>query len=188
MKRAWVVLGASTLAVALAAGCYQPKLKNFGFACDPSAAKPCPDGYFCNQGYCDDGSGGTPPGTGGNGGSGGSGGDQDMAMSQGGSGGGGGGGSGGGGGGSGGSGGSGGGGGSQDMAQPGQDLAQPADMAQGSSCAHDECTAGVALTKSCSTCAGQVCASGADPYCCSTKWDATCVSEVNLYCTTKTCP
>ena len=37
--------------LALAAGCYSPKLKNFGFSCDSSAAKPCPDGYFCNSGF-----------------------------------------------------------------------------------------------------------------------------------------
>ena len=35
---------------ALAAGCYGPKLRNFGFACDPQAIKPCPDGSFCNSG------------------------------------------------------------------------------------------------------------------------------------------
>ncbi|MCU1282255.1 MAG: hypothetical protein JWM53_5801, partial [bacterium] len=82
-------------ALAMAAGCFQPKLQNFGFACDPQAAKPCPDGYFCRSGFCDDGSGGSPPaGTGGNG--------DDMATSNGGGGGGGGGGSAGGGGGGGG--------------------------------------------------------------------------------------
>jgi hypothetical protein len=85
----------SALAMALIAGCYTPKLNNFGFACDSQAAKPCPDGYFCHNGFCDDGSGGTPPATGGNGA-------DDMAMSQGGGGGGGGGGSAGGGGGGGG--------------------------------------------------------------------------------------
>ncbi|HEX8953232.1 MAG TPA: hypothetical protein VF945_15365, partial [Polyangia bacterium] len=131
-KRRMVMQGALTLAMALAAGCYQPKLKNFGFACDSSAPKPCPDGYFCHGGFCDDGSGGTPPAnTGGNGS------DGDMAMSSGGGGGGGGGGS---------AGGGGGGGGqdmamgAQDLAQPIQDLAQPADLTQGSTCAHDECS------------------------------------------------
>ena len=57
-----IVQTTMVLAAALvAAGCYQPKLKNFGFACDPSAAKPCPDGYCCRSGFCDDGSGGSPP-------------------------------------------------------------------------------------------------------------------------------
>ncbi|MGZ3406029.1 MAG: hypothetical protein ACXVAN_06260, partial [Polyangia bacterium] len=84
--------------MALAAGCYGPKLRNFGFSCDPQAIKPCPDGYFCNSGFCDDGSGGSPPGgTGGNG-------DQDMAMGQG---------------------GGGGGGGTKDMAMGAQDMAMP---------------------------------------------------------------
>ena len=180
MKR--VVHGVWALAtLALAAGCYQPKLQNFGFSCDPQAFKPCPDGYFCRNGFCDDGSGGTPPpGTGGNG-------DGDMAMSNGGGGGGGGGGSAGGGG--------GGGGGQPDMAMPVQDmamaspdLAQPPDMVVVSSCAHDECTTGTRLTKSCSACATAVCSK--DPTCCSTtgQWDSICVSEVNTYCTTKTCP
>jgi len=169
-------------AAALAAGCYQPKLKNFGFACDSSAPKPCPNGYFCNSGFCDDGTGGSPPAnTGGNGG-------DDMAMSSGGSGGGGGGGSGGGGG--------GGGGGSDDMAvsaqdmakPPVQDMAKPADMVVVSTCAHDECMTGSALKSGCSACVTAVCNN--DTYCCMTKWDTTCVnSDVPKYCaTTKTCP
>lgn len=166
----------------MAAGCYQPKLTNFGFACDSTAPKPCPDGYFCHNGFCDDGSGGTPPATGGNGA-------DDMAMSQGGGGGGGGGGSAGGGGG-------GGGGQQQDMAMSVQDMAQPPkdfamsqpDMVVVTTCAHDECTAGTKLSKTCSMCAGEVCATGNDPYCCSTQWDATCVKEVNTYCSLKTCP
>ncbi|HEX6836656.1 MAG TPA: hypothetical protein VF334_08790 [Polyangia bacterium] len=168
----WLTMAATTLA----AGCYQPKLKNFGFVCDSSAPKPCPDGYFCRSGFCDDGTGGSPPATGGNGG------DQDMAMSSGGSGGGGGGGSGG-----------GGGGGSDDMAMSVQDMAQsipdmakPADMVVVSSCAHDECTTGVKLTSSCSQCVSDVCS--VDSYCCTTKWDSTCITDVKSICTTKTCP
>ena len=167
-------------AAALAAGCYQPKLKNFGFQCDASAPKPCPDGYFCRNGFCDDGAGGVPPG-----GNGGNGGDQDMAMSEG-VGGGGGGGSGGGG---------GGGGGTQDMAtsaqemaHAAQDMAKPADMVVVSTCAHDECTTGSKLTSGCSACVTAVCSN--DPACCSSTfgWDSLCVKEVNTYCTTKTCP
>jgi hypothetical protein len=172
------VLGTLVTAAALMAGCYTPKLKNFGFQCDPTAVKPCPDGFFCRNGFCDDGSGGTPPvGTGGNGG------DVDMAMSEGGDGGGGSGG--------------GGGGGDVDMAMSTVDMAQsipdmaqaPPDMVVVSTCKHDECTTGVALSKICSACAGAVCAK--DSYCCSSttgEWDSKCVGEVKTYCTTKTCP
>lgn len=166
----------SMLVAALVAGCYSPKLTNFGFTCDATAPKPCPDGYVCRSGFCTDGSGGTPPGA-----SGGNGGD-DMATSQGGGGGGGSG---------------GGGGGAQDLAMPLHDLAMtPADLAKPpppdlvvvSSCAHDECTTGTRLVKSCSQCATDVCNN--DPTCCSTsgQWDSICVGEVNQYCTTKTCP
>jgi hypothetical protein len=145
-------------AMALLAGCYGPKLKNFGFSCDPQAIKPCPDGYFCNMNFCDDGSGGTPPqtNTGGNG-------DEDMAMS-----------------------------GAQDMAMasvPDMAKATPPDMVVVSSCAHDECSTGAKLSKTCSACATAVC--NKDSLCCSSStigWDSTCVSEVNQYCTTKTCP
>jgi len=42
-------------------------------------------------------------------------------------------------------------------------------------CDHDPCTSGKALNTSCSTCVSTVC--GKDPYCCSTSWDSTCVSE-----------
>jgi hypothetical protein len=164
----------------VAAGCYEPKLKNFGFSCDATAAKPCPDGYFCRNGFCDDGSGGSPPANvGGNG-------EEDMAMSSGGGGGGGGGGS---------AGGGGGGGGQQDMAMGAQDMAmstpdmaKPADMAHTSTCAHDECTTGGKLTSGCSACVTAVCSH--DSACCSSTfgWDSLCVSEVNQYCTTKTCP
>ena len=171
----------------VAAGCYEPKLKNFGFACDATAPKPCPDGYFCRSGFCDDGSGGSPPADN----SGGNGGDEDMAMSSGGGGGGGGGGSAGGGGG-------GGGGSSQpDMAMSVQDLAMsspdmakpPADMAQTSTCSHSECSSGGKLTNGCSACVTQICKSANDPYCCTSTWDSFCVADVKTYCAgIKTCP
>jgi hypothetical protein len=72
------------------------------------------------------------------------------------------------------------------MAMAPQDLAKPADMVVVSSCAHDECTSGSKLTKGCSTCVTSVC--NKDSYCCSTTWDSFCISDVNMYCTTKTCP
>ena len=50
----------------------------------------------------------------------------------------------------------------------------------GSTCSHPVCTSGVKLTSSCDTCAGDICA--ADSYCCTTKWDAQCVSEVGSIC------
>jgi hypothetical protein len=175
--------GLIALIAVATAGCFDPQLRNFGFACDPTAVKPCPDGYLCRNGFCDDGSGGQPPqGTGGNG-------TDDMAMSQGGGGGGGGGGS---------AGGGGGGGGSKDMAMSGsqdmamaqQDMAQPPDMTQTSTCAHDECTTGNKLTNGCSACVTKVCSH--DSACCTSStfgWDSLCVSEVNQYCTgIKTCP
>jgi hypothetical protein len=45
----------------------------------------------------------------------------------------------------------------------------------GNSC-HPECTAGDPLGAQCGTCATAVCT--VDPYCCTTEWDQTCVSEV----------
>ncbi|AFE07234.1 branched-chain amino acid ABC transporter2C amino acid-binding protein [Corallococcus coralloides DSM 2259] len=47
-------------------------------------------------------------------------------------------------------------------------------------CTHSECTAGVALPQGCSSCASTVCA--VDPYCCSTYWDGTCVTEAKQMC------
>jgi len=76
----------TVLGLALGAGCFSPQLSNRGFACDPTAPKPCPDGYRCIAGLCDNGMGGgppgQPPGTGGDmaAGTGGNGGD-DLAMS-----------------------------------------------------------------------------------------------------------
>lgn len=51
----------------------------------------------------------------------------------------------------------------------------------GTSCAHDKCLAGVLLASACDPCVTKICA--ADSYCCSTKWDSTCVGEVASVCT-----
>jgi hypothetical protein len=50
----------------------------------------------------------------------------------------------------------------------------------GGTCAHPECSTGVKLTKGCDTCVGEICAQ--DSYCCNTKWDSLCVSEVSSIC------
>jgi len=62
------------------AGCFKPDVKNGGFACSMTDDPPCPQGFFCVAGLCQDhpGTGTESPdlatGTGGNGGSGGGGG------------------------------------------------------------------------------------------------------------------
>jgi hypothetical protein len=45
-------------------GCWNPKVKNFGFACSAGDPNGCPTGFQCINGYCDDGSGGQRPGGG----------------------------------------------------------------------------------------------------------------------------
>ena len=50
----------------------------------------------------------------------------------------------------------------------------------GSSRAHSICATGVKLSSSCDACAGDICSY--DSYCCHTKWDAQCVSEVSSIC------
>jgi hypothetical protein len=52
--------------------------------------------------------------------------------------------------------------------------------AGGSICAHDICTAGVALDPACDPCATAVC--NEDSYCCNTKWNSICVGEVATLC------
>jgi hypothetical protein len=47
-------------------------------------------------------------------------------------------------------------------------------------CDHDESTQGTPLDPACNACAAKLCP--VDSYCCSTSWDATCVSEVATYC------
>jgi hypothetical protein len=82
----WTVLAACLLGLGLgiaASGCFSPQVKNGGFACSMTDDPPCPGGFFCVNGLCQD-----HPGT--------SSGDVDMATGTGGNGGGGGGGGGGG--------------------------------------------------------------------------------------------
>ena len=50
----------------------------------------------------------------------------------------------------------------------------------GGTCSHNVCSTGTKLTKTCDTCATDVCKK--DSYCCNTKWDDVCVSEVAEYC------
>ena len=79
-------------AVLLAAGCFNPKITDQGFQCDPVNPSPCPDGYFCRNfsgAFLCTTNQFAPTGTadlamsaggGGGGGGGGSGGDADLAM------------------------------------------------------------------------------------------------------------
>ncbi|APR88285.1 hypothetical protein A7982_13634 [Minicystis rosea] len=50
----------------------------------------------------------------------------------------------------------------------------------GSTCPHSEYTTGAKLQSGCDACVTTVCKS--DSYCCSTKWDSTCVSEAKAWC------
>lgn len=157
--------GVLLLALALVAGCYSPKVKNRGFACDGTYAGACPAGFACINGVCDDGSGGSGPppgadmatdGTGGNG-SGDMAGASDMAKA-----------------------------GTVDLAMPpAPDLAHPPPPDMASSCAHSPCMTGSRLNSSCDPCVSQVCS--ADPLCCSGTWDAICVGEVTSICG-RSCP
>jgi hypothetical protein len=61
-------------------GCYSPGIKNKGFACSPAVEPPCPSGFFCVDGLCQD-KPGTSSGVGGVGGDAGSGGDLSMSTS-----------------------------------------------------------------------------------------------------------
>ncbi|MBW2457857.1 MAG: hypothetical protein JRI68_25350, partial [Deltaproteobacteria bacterium] len=47
-------------------------------------------------------------------------------------------------------------------------------------CSHDPCDEGDKLDANCDGCVAQICAQ--DAYCCSTKWDGQCVSEVSSIC------
>ncbi|MGZ3428186.1 MAG: hypothetical protein ACXVCV_16140, partial [Polyangia bacterium] len=76
----WSVLAACLLCLGLVSGCYSPQVKNGGFACSMTDDPPCPNGFFCVNGLCQDHPGMSSgdvdlsTGTGGNGGGGGGGG------------------------------------------------------------------------------------------------------------------
>jgi hypothetical protein len=50
----------------------------------------------------------------------------------------------------------------------------------GGTCAHSICSTGAKLTGSCDTCASEICSQ--DSFCCSSRWDSQCVSEVGSIC------
>jgi hypothetical protein len=84
----WSVLAACLLGLGLgvaASGCFSPDVKNGGFACSMTDDPPCPNGFFCVNGLCQDHPGMSSgdvdlaTGTGGNGGGGGGGGGSTMA-------------------------------------------------------------------------------------------------------------
>jgi hypothetical protein len=50
----------------------------------------------------------------------------------------------------------------------------------GGTCAHDKCVSGKKLSSTCDPCVTKICAD--DAYCCSNKWDSTCVAEVADIC------
>jgi hypothetical protein len=151
------------------AGCFNPNIKNGGFACDPTQSPACPSGFVCVNNRCMNAVGASGDLGLGNGGVGGNGGDsfdlsaapddlsrthhmRDFATGGGGFGGGGGGGGGG---------------------------------SGGGSCAHAICTSGTRLQSSCDPCVTQICAM--DAYCCNTRWDSSCVGEVSSICG-QSCP
>jgi hypothetical protein len=53
-------------------------------------------------------------------------------------------------------------------------------VSSGGTCSHPICDTGKKLTASCDPCATAICS--VDSYCCSTKWDSICVSEVGSVC------
>jgi hypothetical protein len=70
----WFLFAACVFGLS-SSGCFNPKIKPGGFACSTSDPIPCPSGFFCVNGLCQD----TPGGSGGAGGVGGNGG-PDMAV------------------------------------------------------------------------------------------------------------
>jgi len=171
LLRIWLWAGGFVLLPA----CFNPTVRDGGYACDATQQLACPDGFYCVNGLCRS----SPAAAGGAAGSGGASGSQDAGA----------GGSGGSAGGSAGGGGTGGGGGNANngltdmaMSMPTPDMAQAPvpDMAHAPSCAHDICLSGVALDSSCDPCVTQICA--VDSYCCHTKWSSLCVQEVGTVC------
>lgn len=59
-------------------------------------------------------------------------------------------------------------------------------VCQGLTCPHLACETGIPLMPACDTCVDLVCT--AEPSCCTTAWDATCVAAVAMACTTTACP
>jgi hypothetical protein len=53
-------------------------------------------------------------------------------------------------------------------------------------CGHALCSVGASLEAACDPCATTICA--ADPYCCTTQWDRTCVGEVASLCAASCSP
>jgi len=42
----------ASVLVLVGAGCYSPGIKNKGFACNPEVEPPCPSGFYCVDGLC----------------------------------------------------------------------------------------------------------------------------------------
>jgi hypothetical protein len=81
----WTVLAACLIGLGLAGGCFHPDVKNGGFACSMTDDPPCPNGFFCVNGLCQDHPGMSTDvdlstGSGGNGGGGGGGGGVSTDM------------------------------------------------------------------------------------------------------------
>ena len=168
--KARVKTSVCTLAVSfvVAAGCFNPSIKNGGFLCSGPQDGQCPAGYYCVGGVCLDSPNG---GGGGNGGSGPTHYDMtpiptgdlsavvvDMTMSA-----------------------------PDDMALTSSmpDMARPRmDMASstGNNCAHSYCTVGAKLNASCDPCVATICSQSNWPTCCNNSWTSKCVGDVNTLC------
>lgn len=72
----WCIFAACVFGFS-SSGCFNPKIKSGGFACSTADPTPCPSGFYCVNGLCQDHPGGGAGGAGGVGGNG----DPDMAMS-----------------------------------------------------------------------------------------------------------
>jgi hypothetical protein len=159
--RVIALFGIAFVSVVGAGGCFNPNIRNGGFACNGTQDGQCPTGFTCVNGLCTNNPGAVvnnPP--------------RDLAMSlavdmamttmnvdmahtmM-----------------------------SSDLAMSTPPdmtkLPPPPDMAK-SACAHDYCATGVALNASCDPCVNAICA--ADSYCCRKQWDSICVDQVLSYC------